>query len=160
MILLTDKQQIRQLDKRKGGYYYLQISRGIVEGWEEKRKTRLICTLENDLSFRCGLNHLGDGNYFVILSGSNLKKIGKESGDTVSFRLSKDPDPLGVPVPEVLEILLEQNPDVKEKFRQLTVGKKRNLIHQVIKIKDLDRQVAKALALIMQPGKPRPKKQL
>lgn len=119
-----------------------------MDGFPNKRKTRLICTLDNQLEFRCGLNHLGDGNFFVILSGKNLKVLGKTVGDSISFQLHEDPDPLGVPMPEVLQVLLDQDESMKNKFDQLTMGKKRNIIFQIARIKDVDKQVSKALSLI------------
>jgi hypothetical protein len=66
------KQVIDQLEKRKGGYFFLKIDAEIVNQFQEKRHTRFICTLDSKLPFQCGLNHLGDGNFFIILSNKNL----------------------------------------------------------------------------------------
>jgi hypothetical protein len=65
--LLLNK-PIEQLEKRNGGYFYLKIKAEIVNGFDQKNKTRLICNLDNKVQFNCGLNHLGDGNFFIILS--------------------------------------------------------------------------------------------
>jgi len=154
------EQAIGQLEKRKGGYFFLKIDAEIVNQYDNKRHTRLICLLDNKLSFQCGLNHLGDGNYFIILSSQNLETIGKTLGDKVEFEITKDPNPLGVEIPEVLESLLEQDPDLKAQFTQLTLGKQRNVIHQVKKIKDIDRQIGKSIELIQNANKPRPKREL
>ncbi|MBS4065140.1 MAG: DUF1905 domain-containing protein [Chitinophagaceae bacterium] len=160
MKVFKSKQTIRQLEKRKGGYFYLKIDADLVDRYPNKRHTRLICKLDNKLSFQCGLNHLGDGNFFIILSGKNLETISKTLGDTIQFELREDPNPLGVNMPEVLEILLEQEPHLKVKFEDLTLGKRRNLVHQMNKIKDIDKQIKKTIELINNAHKPRPKREL
>ena len=72
------EQVIGQLEKRKGGYFNLKIEAEIVNKFENRRQTRFICKLDNKLSFQCGLNHLGDGNFFIILSGKNLETVEKK----------------------------------------------------------------------------------
>jgi hypothetical protein len=48
------EQIIGQLEKRKGGYFFLTIIAETVNQFENKRNTRLICKLENKLAFQCG----------------------------------------------------------------------------------------------------------
>lgn len=151
-------QIINQLEKRKGGYFYLKIETEIVEKFKNKRHTRFICTLEKVLTFQCGLNHLGDGNFFIILSNKNLLSVNKKLGDEIYFEIQEDPNPLGVDMPEVLSSILEQDENLKKIFDELTLGKKRNVIHQISRIKDLDKQVQKAIKLINESGVPRRKK--
>lgn len=154
------EQIIGQLEKRKGGYFFLKIDADIVNQFKNKRQTRFICTLDKSLTFQCGLNHLGDGNFFIILSTKNLQTINKKLGDKIQFALSEDPNPLGVAVPEVLEAILEQDENIKAIFDGLTLGKKRNVIHQINKIKDIDKQVQKTIKLINDSKKPRPARSL
>lgn len=153
-----EEQVIYQLEKRKGGYFYLTISADIVNQYKNKRHTRFLCTLEKKLTFQCGLNHLGDGNFFIILSSSNLVIVQKQLGDKIHFELNEDPNPLGVDMPEILDALILQNEDLKAIFDSLTLGKKRNIIHQIIKIKDIDKQIQKSIKLIEESTQPRPKK--
>jgi hypothetical protein len=134
---------IQQLEKRKGGYYYLVVEAETVNLFERKKATRLICSVEDKLKFPCGLNHLGDGNFFIILSTKLFKALGKPLGEQVDFELSEDPNPLGVEVPEVLQVLLEQDAATKAAYDGLTDGKKRSLIHLIKGIKNLDLQIEK-----------------
>ena len=154
------EQIIGQLEKRKGGYFFLKIDAGIVNQFENKRQTRFLCTLENSLTFQCGLNHLGDGNFFIILSAKNLQSVNKSLCENIIYELNEDPNPLGVAMPEVLEAVLEQDETLKLTFESLTLGKKRNIIHQIIKIKDIDLQIQKSIKLINESTKPRPKKRV
>lgn len=158
MKVFKSEQTIGQLEKRKGGYFFLKINAELVNTYKNKRHTRFICTLEKKLAFQCGLNHLGDGNFFIILSSRNLETVEKNLGDKIKFELIEDPNPLGVEMPEILEAILEQDEIIKSIFESLTPGKKRNIIHQINKIKDIDKQVQKTIKLIKELTKPRPKK--
>ena len=135
------EQTIKQLEKRKGGYFYLKIDAAIINQFSRKRATRMICTLDGNVSYRCGLNHLGDGNFFVIVAAKYLDALEKEQGDQVYYQIEEDPDQLGVDMPEVLTVFLEQEPELRKVFNKLTDGKKRSLIYQIIKIKDIDMQI-------------------
>ncbi|MCF2443937.1 YdeI/OmpD-associated family protein [Dyadobacter sp. CY345] len=148
MNVFADEQVIGQLEKRKGGYFYLIVPADAVDKLKNKRLTRLLCTVDKKLTFQCGLNHLGDGNFFVILSSKNVKALNKVAGDTVYFELTEDPDPLGVPMPEVLAALIEQDEVLKSSFEKMSLGKKRSIIHAITRIKDVDKQVSNAVKLI------------
>ena len=145
------QQIIEQLEKRKGGYYFLKVDAEIVNQFEKKRHTRLICNLDNKLWFQCGLNHLGDGNFFIIISTKNLKTIARQVGENIQFELIEDPNPLGINIPETIEILLEQDQELNAKFSKLTNGKKRSIIVQTSKLKDIDKQILKTIELINNP---------
>jgi len=152
MKVYQSSQHIEQLEKRKGGYFYLKIEAEVINQFPNKRQTRIICPLENQLSFPCGLNHLGDGNFFIILSTKNLKSIHKNLGDTISFELKEDPNPLRVEIPEILEVVLEQDENLKQNLEILTLGKKRSIIHAINRIKDKDKQVNTVINLINNGG--------
>lgn len=141
----SGQQPIKQLEKRKGGYFYLTLDADTVHQMEHQKATRIICTIDNKVSFRCGLNHLGDGNFFIIVASKHLEKLGKNLGDTVEFRIDIDPDQLGVEMPDVLGIFLAQDLDSKAVFEQLTNGKKRSLIYSINKIRDIDTQVQRII---------------
>lgn len=149
--MYKSKQIIGQLEKRKGGYFFIKVDAEIVNQYEKKRQTRLICKLDNKLSFQCGLNHLGDGNFFIIISTKNLKTIQRQVGEIIPFELIEDPNPLGINIPQAIEILLEQDIILKEKFSKLTDGKKRSIILQTSKIKDIDKQISKTIELVNNP---------
>lgn len=135
------KQVIKQLEKRKGGYFYLKIDAEVINQFSRKKATRMICTIDDNVSYRCGLNHLGDGNFYIIVAGKYLKKLDKELGETVDYKIEEDPDQLGVEIPEILSVFLEQDSDSKTIFDNLTDGKKRSLIYSFTKVKDIDKQI-------------------
>ncbi len=132
---------IGQLEKIKGGYFYLTIEADIINQFERKRHTRLVCHLDEKVSYQCRLNHLGDGNYFIIIASKYLEQLGKKVGSLVHFKIEEDPNPLGVEVPEVLTVLLAQDKDLSTVYDKITDGKKRALIFSILKVKDIDKQV-------------------
>ena len=93
-----------------------------------------------------------EGKYVMV----EVKKL----GDKLHFELNEDPNPLGVDMPEILDAIIEQDEQLKDIFDSLTLGKKRNIIHQIIKIKDIDKQIQKSIKLINESTQPRPKKSL
>lgn len=148
MPYFTFEQPVLQLEPRKGGYFYLRIDASVVEQYAQKRATRLKCMIDEKVSFSCGLNHFGDGHYYIIVAGKYLKTLGKQLGSMVVFEIYEDPNPLGVEVPDVLLALLEQDEIVKKIYENLTDGKKRSLIHSIKAVKDLDKQIEKILAYL------------
>jgi hypothetical protein len=155
MISLTRFQALGQLEKRKGGYFYLTLTAEEVAQFPRQRDTRLRCVMDGKVAFSCGLNHLGDGNFFLIVASRHLKALGKELGDPVSFEVSEDPNPLGVEVPEVLEVLLAQDEQARATYESFSEGTKRSLIFSIQKMKNLDRQVAKIQSFLAgeRPGR-------
>jgi hypothetical protein len=141
MKFFEGEQSIAQLEKIKGGYYYLKIEAAIINQFEKKRHTRLICHLDKKISFRCGLNHLGDGNFFIIVSGKNVELLKKKLGDPIHYKIEEDPDQLGVEIPEVLTVFLEQDEALKMIYNTITDGKKRSLIYSILKTKNIDKQI-------------------
>lgn len=143
-----DQQNIGQLEKQKGGYFFLKIEAEIINRFEKKRHTRMICVLDEKITFRCGLNHLGDGNFFIIVAGKFLEQLNKKVGSLIHFKIEEDPDQLGVEMPEVLEALLNQDVDLKSIFDKITDGKKRSLIYTILKVKDIDKQVQASIEFL------------
>ncbi len=142
---LKFKQTIEQLEKRQGGYYYLKVLADSVAQFEKGRATRLKCILDGELTYSCGLNHLGDGHFYIIMATRYLKQLKKNKGDQVIFEIFEDPNPLGVEIPEALQELLAQDEAAKTVFDKLTDGKKRSLIYSTQRIKNIDKQIQNSL---------------
>ncbi len=134
---------IEKLPPRKGSYQYVKVTPEMIEGFEKKHKTRFLCTIDEFLELECGLSHLGDGNFFIIISNPNFKKLNKQIGEEISIKLVEHPHLLGVYPPEILDILLEQDSFAKQVWNTLTDGKKRSLIFNIKKIKNEDLKIRK-----------------
>lgn len=150
--LFEDTQILQQLEAQRGGYCYSVIPAVEVMTWTKAKKTRLICKLADTLDFQCGLNPLGNGDFFIIISQKNVTKAGLVLGRAFTFSVREDPNPLGVALPESLQVLLDQDHRLSKKYESLTDGKKRAIIHQINRIKNMDLQIQRAQELLVRQG--------
>jgi uncharacterized protein YdeI (YjbR/CyaY-like superfamily) len=81
----------------------------------------------------------------MMVNKSYMKNLGLMAGEKVAIEIFEDPNPLGVEIPEVLLVLLEQDPMVAEVWARMTAGRKRTICHATKRIKNVDLQVARAL---------------
>ncbi|MFY0607121.1 MAG: YdeI/OmpD-associated family protein [Cyclobacteriaceae bacterium] len=139
---------IVQLEKRKGGYTVIVLSKETVLNFPKGKSTRLVCVINEEFSFSCGLNHMGDGSFFLIVAGKHLKKHEIQIGQNVRVVLLQDPNPLGVEMPEVLTTILDQDKILSNAFEGLTDGKKRSIIHTINRVKNIDLKIDRALSLL------------
>ena len=89
-----------------------------------------------------------NGDYFIIVAKALLQKLNKQLGDEIKFEIFLVPNPLGVKVPEVLEVLLDQDQAAIKIYEELTDGKKRRLIFSIIKFKNVDLEVKKIIEFL------------
>lgn len=146
----TLKQQIFKLSPNKGGYYHLVLNPEIVSQFSKEKASRLKCIIDGLVELSCGLNHLGDGNFYIIVAGRHLKKLKKQEGDEVTFTVFEDSNPLGIEEPEVLQVLLAHDEEAKDIYSTLTDGRKRTLIFSIIRIKNIDIQIQKITDFLLQ----------
>jgi hypothetical protein len=143
---------IQKLPAQRGGYFYITVSATLVQQFSKGKKQRLVCTINNALTLNCGVNPLGNGDYFIIVAAKHIKNLQLELGDSVNVVLQEDDNPLGVAMPEVIAALLEQDEVLHQKFSALTDGKKRSVIFAIHRIKNIDIQIATATKLILNGG--------
>lgn len=136
---------IEMLDPIRGGYRCILFEKRVVDSFPQGRKTRVILDIDNVLELQCGLQGYGDGRYFSMIGKSRLDGYPLDLGQAVSVIVYQDPNPLGVEIPEVLEALLEQDEIAKRVWDKLTDGRKRTLCHTLYRVKNIDKQVDKAL---------------
>lgn len=134
---------IETLTGNLSGYAILRIPQKIVGLLPSKQRTRLLAIIDDHVEIPVGMAALGDGDYYFMLAKRNQKKLGKGPGDPVSFTIQKHPHPLGVELPEVLQVLLDQDEEALKIWNGLTDGHKRSIIFGTMRIKDIDRQIEK-----------------
>ena len=139
---------LEMLDPIRGGYRCVIFEKSVVDSFPQGRKTRVILNIDDVLELQCGLQGYGDGRYFSMIGKSRLNGYTLEQGQAISVVVYEDPNPLGVEIPEVLEALLEQDDIAKRVWTKLTDGRKRTLCHTLYRIKNIDKQVDKALGFL------------
>ncbi len=87
------------------------------------------------------------GNYHITFNKENQKKLGVFSTDYFEVQLSEDTSKYGVEMPEEFDAVLQSDPESLEIFESLTDGKKRSLIYYILKIKNSQTRIDKALII-------------
>lgn len=130
------------------GTRYMEIPPNIVAALGGKYSLRLICTVNGSLSFQGGLVSLGNGYAYISINQKRMKQLGVEVGDTIDLKLEKDESEYGVPVPEELVVLFEQDDEGYERFKGLAKGMQRYILNYVSTVKNQQKRIDRAVMLI------------
>lgn len=109
---------------------------------------RVLCTVNDNEYFHAGLMPKGDGDYFIMLNKSRMKKFKLEIGQEIQVILEKDTSKYGMKMPAEFDEVLGSDIEGANLFENLTDGKKRNLIHLVAITKNKDLRITKALIMM------------
>lgn len=128
--------------------FYLEIPAEVVQKIGGIGKVRLICEVNNQLSFQCGLMSLSEGRAYISINSKRMKELEVEIGDTVEVKLTEDKSEYGVDVSEELKELFKQDPDGKKRFDLLKPGMQRYILNYVNTVKSPQLRVDRAFMLI------------
>ena len=138
--------------------FYLEIPAPIVKKIGDIGKVRLLCEVNKQITFQCGLMSLPEGKAYISINSKRMKELGAGNGDTVAVILTEDESEFGVDVPEELTELFKQDPEGKRRFDLLKPGMQRYILNFVNTLKSPQLRVDKAFMLInnlkkLSPGK-------
>jgi hypothetical protein len=128
--------------------HYLEIPAKVIKSLGGKLNVRLICTVNNSLSFQCGMVALGNGKAYISVNAKRMKELGIKESDKVKLNLSVDPSKYGMEVPPELMELFRQDKEGKRRFEALSPGKQRYIIYYVSGVKSSQLRIDRALFLI------------
>lgn len=137
---------LQKFDPKLFGYHFpipVDVAKSFIEGMNR----RVICNVNNQHQMQSALMPYSDG-FFILINQNIVKKLGIGINDEVSLILEKDNSEYGHEMPETFQMLLDQDEEGSQYFEQLTPGKKRSLIYLVGKVKNIDSQLNKALAIL------------
>jgi hypothetical protein len=155
--LLTFKTHIDKLSYLKT--FYLEVPADIVNAIGGIGKQRLICEVNSQVKFQCGLMALSEGKAYISINSKRMKELGVEQGDDVTVILTADESEYGVDVPEELQELFKQDPEGKERFDKLKPGMQRYILNYVNTVKSLNLRAERAFLLISNLKKQAPGKE-
>jgi len=127
--------------------HYLPIPSTVAKKFIEGDNRRIKCTINKKIVLHCALMP-SHGDFFILMNKENIKKLSIKQGDSVDLEIEKDNSEYGMPVPESFEMLLEQDEVGSKYFHELTPGKQRSLIYIISKLKNIDSQLNKGLAIL------------
>lgn len=140
------KTTLQKFDSKLWGYHF-PVSASEGQSFVEGNDRRVICQINDRYTVRSALMPAG-GAFFILANKSLIQQLGLSEGEEVTLRLEKDTSEYGMDIPETLRTLLEQDDDGRKYFDALTPGRQRSLIYIVAKVKSMDSQLNKALAII------------
>ncbi|MDZ7606453.1 MAG: YdeI/OmpD-associated family protein [Cyclobacteriaceae bacterium] len=137
---------LEKFDSNLWGYHF-PIPNEIAALFVDGNNRRVICRINELHAMQCALMPSADG-YFVLINKTLVARLGLRLGEEVTLELEKDNSEFGHEVPEVFSALLEQDDEGRAYFYKLTPGKQRSLIYVVGKMKNIDSQLSKGLAIL------------
>lgn len=128
--------------------YHLLVPAEVAEPFLQGDDRRVVITYPSGLKQQCALMPRGEGDCFIFLNQKLRKTLSLEPDDEITIRIEADTSKYGLPVPEELEVLLDQDEEGSQFFHQLTPGKQRTLIHWVGSVKNPDKRLTRAVVMI------------
>ena len=124
---------------------HLVVSDLVANEIKEQKFRRLICTLNGKQSFHCAMLSMGNGLYFINVNKEIQKKLKIGFGAKVQVVLTEDTSKYGMPLPDEMEELLNQDSELNTIFHALSPGKQRSLLYRIGKPKNSNTRVKKAI---------------
>lgn len=127
---------------------HVRVPAGIARELASGRSRRIICSLNDCRAFQCALLPFGSGQLVISVNKTLRAKLGLGIGDDINVSVQKDASTYGLPVPEEMAELLAQDKKGDRLFHALTRGKQRTLLYIIGSVKDPDRRIHRALAIV------------
>lgn len=127
--------------------FYIAVPDEISSFFVEKDIKRFICKVDEVLEFPCALLARKNAPYYIMINKANKKKLDLEAGEELTVSLTPDTSKYGLPMPEEMEVLLQQDPEADKLFHSLTPGRQRSLLFMIGKPKSSAIRLNKALAI-------------
>lgn len=121
--------------------FHLPVPEWVAQSFISQGTRRVICTLNNQAAFQCGLIPKGEGDFCIMVNKKWRTQLGLREGSAVSVQLSKDESEYGLPLPEELQEALDQDEAGRDFFEALPPGKKRTLLYIVGFVKDQEKRI-------------------
>ena len=132
----------------EGHMHFLALPRDLAAEVRSQGAKRFVITVNDGVTWHCGLLGTGDGRWFVMVSKDKLKQAQTTLGGWVHVDFRVDDSKYGMAVPPDLQEMLDDDPDFLQRFDAMLPGKRRNAIHQIAMAKT-DATIAKRILKLM-----------
>ncbi|MEZ4802441.1 MAG: YdeI/OmpD-associated family protein [Gelidibacter sp.] len=131
--------------------YHLQIPSEIAEPFAKNNQSRVKVKASfngNLIEFHAALNrNKNNDSYYIIFSKRYQKELNVFQNDYFELQLFEDTSKYGVEIPEELEAVLLSDYEAYTIFESFTSGKQRSIIYTIIRIKNTQSRIDKALTM-------------
>lgn len=128
--------------------YHIKVPDPIALHYLEQGDKRVVCTLNETIPVQCAIMSAGDGVYFININKKLRDQLKLKEGSKVHVNLEKDKSEYGLPFPEELKELLEQDVAGNKWFLSLPPGKQRNIIYYVGQVKNPDLRIHRGMVFL------------
>jgi hypothetical protein len=125
---------------------HVKVKENIANKHIREGNRRIICTLADNVKIHAALMPSKD-SWFILINKGIQKKLGLVPGKSIQIHIEDDNSEYGMPMPDELRFILEEEETICNYFHELTPGKQRNLIHIVNSVQNQDSRVRKSLAI-------------
>ena len=130
------------------GWHYIPVQRKVGEKFPKNRGSRrVICTINAMETFPAALIPY-DGDFYIIVNKERRNRLNILAGDKVTVEIAADESEYGMPMPEELQEVMDQDPEGIAAFQKLTPGRQRSMMYYIGKLKDIDKRIQASLILI------------
>jgi hypothetical protein len=128
--------------------YHIKVPGHVASHFLEKGDKRVVCTLNDVHTFQCAIMPAGNGIHFININKKIRDTLKLKEGSKVGVSLEKDKSTYGLPFPEELKELLDQDKEGNRLFHLLTPGKQRNILYYVNQVKNTDLRIHRAMIFL------------
>ncbi len=138
-----------KFEVRVQGYHSIYIPDSIADVFVNAGHKRvLVKAFHQDKihTFHAALQKI-KGQYQMTFGKKHQKAIGLDTHDSFSLQFFEDTSKYGVEMPEEFQAVLDSDPEAFAMFEGLTDGKKRSIIYTLLRYKNSQTRIDKALIL-------------
>ena len=132
----------------EGHMHFLALPGALADEIRGQGAKRFVITVNDGVTWHCGLLGTGDGRWFVLVSKEKLKQAQTAHGGWVHVDFRVDDSKYGMAVSPDLQEMLDDDPDFLQRFDAMLPGKRRNAIHHIASAKT-DGTIAKRILKLM-----------
>jgi hypothetical protein len=127
---------------------HFRVPQLIAQVFTDAGSRRVVCTLNDQITYQCAILSSGDGGFVITVNKKNQTQLGLKPGSRVQVSLHADHSEYGLPMPEEMAELLQQDEAGNRLFHALTPGKQRTLLYIIGQPKKSDTRLARALVIV------------
>ncbi|MEO6132872.1 MAG: YdeI/OmpD-associated family protein [Saprospiraceae bacterium] len=128
--------------------YHIKVPNPVAVHYLEQGDKRVVCTLNDAVTVQCAIMAAGEGVYFININKKLRDQLKLKEGSKVSVSLEKDNSEYGLPFPEELKELMDQDRPGANYFNELPPGKQRNIIYYVNQVKNSELRIYRGMIFL------------
>lgn len=108
---------------------------------------RVNCSIDS-IELKCSLLPMGDGSHAIHVKKELRKMLGKEEGDEVELIIEQNLSPRMVVIPEDIQWLLDEDPELNEIFQKTAISYKEAIITYINQAKQPETRARRIVQML------------